>query len=115
MYGTEKQILYAHDIIINAYTHIDNVIKHYIQKRDTEGERWYVMNNDVVEAANCVREWIDRCVNRVDDAYKWIEAKDKFSVPQLNNRINKYIFIICKKAGRMEMIELPLSYRPRED
>lgn len=111
MYGTEKQIKYAEDIIFGAYEHINSLIDHFKKENEGASEKRIVMNNDVICAAEHVKEWIDDCVSRVDDAYKWISVKDMFSVPQLNRKINKYVRILTKKRNGMESIELDVYYR----
>lgn len=111
MYGTEKQIKWAEDIILKAYDHVDSIIAAYTERRDTEGERRYEMNNDIVLGADKVREWINNCVNDVDDAYKWIKARDMFSVPKLNNMINKYARSHCNYRKGMECLQLDLYYK----
>lgn len=115
MYGTEKQIKWAEDIIFGAYTHIDSIIEHFKKAKETEGEKWVEINNDVIVAAEQVREWIDDCVNRVDDAYKWISVKDMFSVAELNAKINKRIRLRCKRMGRMENFQLDPYYTIKKD
>lgn len=111
MYGTEKQIKYAEDIIFRAYEHVDSLIAHFEKDNEGASEKRIVMNNDVICAAEHVREWIDDCVSKVDDAYKWIAMKDIFSVPQLNQKINKYVRILTKKRNGMESIELDVYYK----
>lgn len=110
MYGTEKQIKWAEDIIFGAYTHIDGIIEHFKEQKETQGEKWVEMNNDVIVSADQVREWLDECVNRVDDAYKWISVKDLFSIAHINSKINKRIRVQCKRRGGTESIQLDLYY-----
>lgn len=112
MYGTEKQIAYAEDIIFKAYAHIDSIIDHFKEENNTCSKKWIPMNNDVIYAADHVREWIDDCVNRVDDAYKWIAMKNMFSVPQINQKINKYTRYLSKRRGSIESIQLDVYYKP---
>lgn len=112
MYGTEKQIKYAEEIIFRAYEHVNAMIEHFEEEKETCSGKWDEMYNDVVVAAEHVKDWIDNCVNRVDDAWMWIKMKNMFSVPELNRKINKYIRIISTKRNSMEMIEIDVYYKP---
>lgn len=112
MYGTEKQVLYAQDIIINAQKHVDGIIDNYEKSNETEEGKWAEMNRDVIAAAKDVKNILDKYVLEFDDACQWIKNKNQFSVQNLNNEINKRIKRYCKKRKGMEMIELGINYRP---
>lgn len=112
MYGTEKQICYAHDIIINAQTHIDGIIEHYKKLNETATGKWIDMNRDVISAAEDMKKILDKYFLEVEDAYKWIKNRELFSIPRLNIEMNRRIQRYCKKRGGMELIELDIDYRP---
>lgn len=111
MKGSEKQITWAEEIIKKAYEHVDAIKKHYEELRDTKGERWFLMNNDVVLAAERAHKWIDGRVENAKDAAEIIYNRKHLSFSYLNERINKYIIQLRQERNGWENIVLDLYYR----
>lgn len=111
MVGSEKQIAWAQDIIKKAYEHVTAIEKHFENARDTQGEKYYNMNNDVVLACKKVMSWIDGRVNNVQKASEFIEHRNAMDNMHLNNMINRCIRSLTQQRKGMENIVLDLNFR----